>query len=247
MVDMTEVPYISFSKKAFLPKYYTEYKTNFVYDLFSPINGNEITRGENYICLHLELVIPIGVMCYLKALHFENNGEYIKDERLDKGIVRLYDGQNHALNLKIPKKMSTLNLKRGEKLGSIIFDRAVVFKPFHIISKFENSIAINQKMIYPVNHKYLLKFKKLSELAYEPKIQHESAGIDLCSPIFTSIQPQETLLLNTDLAFEIPEGFYGRIAGRSGISSEHSIDVLGGFNLSILSSYLKTEFIFDIN
>lgn len=76
----------------------------------------------------------------------------------------------------------------------------------------------------------MLKYRKLSPLANEPVMIDGSAGIDLCSPISTIIKPKETVKISLDLAFEIPEGFYGRIAGRSGISTKYSIDVLGGFS-----------------
>lgn len=148
MVDLTEVPYISYSKKAFLPKYFSQYNKTFVYDLFSPINGSEIKRGENYLCVDLELIIPIGVLCYLKAIHFEENGQYNKDERLDRGLVKMVDGQNHALTFKIPKLMSTLHLRRGDKIGSLIFDRAIVFKPFHIMSEYSTQKVLTKKFFY---------------------------------------------------------------------------------------------------
>lgn len=65
-------------------------------------------------------------------------------------------------------------------------------------------------------------------MAHNPVIHPGSAGIDICSPIFAVIEPKATLKLSSDLAFELPEGFYGRVAGRSGISSKYSIDILGG-------------------
>lgn len=79
-----------------------------------------------------------------------------------------------------------------------------------------------------MNHVFILKYKKLSELAFKPIINKDSAGIDICSPIFATIQPQKCLRLRTDLAFEIPKGFYGRVAGRSSICALNSIDILGG-------------------
>ncbi len=42
------------------------------------------------------------------------------------------------------------------------------------------------------------------------------------------MEPFEMKKIRTDLAFEFPEGCYGRLASRSGLVHEHSIDVLAG-------------------
>ena len=139
MSDITVVPYFTYGRKAFIPKLFKQFNTTFVYSLFSPINGSEIKRGDNFISLQLELVIPIGVLCFLKALHFEKDGKYVKDEQLDMGIVKLIDGQNHLINFDIPNDMPTSDLKRGDKIGSIIFDRSIDFRPFNIMSNYHIS------------------------------------------------------------------------------------------------------------
>lgn len=42
------------------------------------------------------------------------------------------------------------------------------------------------------------------------------------------LQPWERKLFKTGIKHILPEGYYGRIAGRSGLSYHHGIDVLGG-------------------
>tara|TARA_R100000808_G_C2150183_1_gene158834 strand:+ start:3498 stop:4016 length:519 start_codon:yes stop_codon:yes gene_type:complete len=54
------------------------------------------------------------------------------------------------------------------------------------------------------------------------------AGYDLyaCEPI--SISPMERKIIPIGIAIEIPTGYYGRIAPRSGLAVKKGIDVLGG-------------------
>ena len=78
------------------------------------------------------------------------------------------------------------------------------------------------------NHTYLLKYKRLSNFALKPMQQVESAGIDLSSPIDCRIEPKSTFTVKTDIAFEPPTGYYGRLASRSSIASNYAVEVIGG-------------------
>lgn len=68
-----------------------------------------------------------------------------------------------------------------------------------------------------------LKLKRLSQTAVLPEIKSEgSAGLDLCVDCDTEtvIKPHETKVLQTNIAFEIPKGYFGGIFARSGISTK---------------------------
>lgn len=54
------------------------------------------------------------------------------------------------------------------------------------------------------------------------------AGADLFSAESLMIHPGERATVSTSIAVEIPEGFYGRVAPRSGLASKHGVDVLAG-------------------
>ena len=54
------------------------------------------------------------------------------------------------------------------------------------------------------------------------------AGMDLRASQSFSIEPLSRQLITTGIALEIPEGFYGRIAPRSGLALKYGIDVLAG-------------------
>lgn len=75
-----------------------------------------------------------------------------------------------------------------------------------------------------------LKIKKLSEHAKIPTRAHETdAGLDLYSAEENiSICSLSRLVVKTDISIEIPEGYYGRIAPKSGLADKHGIDVLAG-------------------
>jgi len=75
----------------------------------------------------------------------------------------------------------------------------------------------------------VLSFKRLSPLATLPKRGSSSAaGLDIYSIETISIAPKQRLLVRTGLAVAIPEGFYGRLAPRSGLATKQGVDVLAG-------------------
>jgi dUTP pyrophosphatase len=75
----------------------------------------------------------------------------------------------------------------------------------------------------------MIKFNKLHPSAKAPKRSNPTdAGADLFSIEKQVIQPLERKLISTGIAIEIPEGYYGRIAPRSGLAIKNGIDVLAG-------------------
>ena len=75
----------------------------------------------------------------------------------------------------------------------------------------------------------MLRFVKLSDRAFMPTRETEhSVGLDLFSPIDYMLKPKEQVCIYTDLQVEIPFGSYGRIAPRSSLAAQYSIDVGAG-------------------
>jgi len=74
-----------------------------------------------------------------------------------------------------------------------------------------------------------IKIKRLHPSAILPMQGSPlAAGADLsCIEAFT-LEPGERKLAPTGLAVEIPPGFYGRVAPRSGLAVKHGIDTLAG-------------------
>ncbi len=55
-----------------------------------------------------------------------------------------------------------------------------------------------------------------------------AAGADLCTVEAFTLAPGERHAAPTGLAIEIPPGWYGRVAPRSGLAARHGIDTLAG-------------------
>ena len=74
-----------------------------------------------------------------------------------------------------------------------------------------------------------IAFKKLHPAAKAPiKAFTWDAGYDLYACEAMSIPPMGRAAVPIGLSFEIPTGYYGRIAPRSGLAIKKGIDVLGG-------------------
>ena len=72
-------------------------------------------------------------------------------------------------------------------------------------------------------------FKKLHPEARLPaRGSRSAAGLDLCSVERVTLAPGARAAVRTGLAVAIPEGFYGRVAPRSGLALRHGVDVLAG-------------------
>jgi dUTP pyrophosphatase len=74
-----------------------------------------------------------------------------------------------------------------------------------------------------------ISFKKINSLAVAPKRSNPTdAGADLTSTENYKIPPLQRQIVSTGISIEIPEGYYGRIAPRSGLAAKQGIDVLAG-------------------
>ena len=78
--------------------------------------------------------------------------------------------------------------------------------------------------------KPVLKYKLLTFKAYPPTRETAgSIGYDLRSPRFARIPPKGgTYYLPMGIAFQIPEGHYGRLAPKAGLAIHRSIGLLAG-------------------
>ena len=74
-----------------------------------------------------------------------------------------------------------------------------------------------------------LKVKRLTETAVLPVKAHQSdAGFDICADEDLVINAGETVTVSTGLSIAIPEGYYGRLKGRSGLTAKTSLRVQEG-------------------
>ena len=56
----------------------------------------------------------------------------------------------------------------------------------------------------------------------------KSVGLELYTPTSVLVPAHNKVLINTGIAFQIPMGYYGRIAPRSGLALHHHIPVGAG-------------------
>ena len=74
-----------------------------------------------------------------------------------------------------------------------------------------------------------IKIKKINTDGRVPtRAKSSDAGYDLYSTVDMPITPTARQLVPTGIAIEIPEGYYGRIAPRSGLAVRAGIDILAG-------------------
>jgi dUTP pyrophosphatase len=73
-----------------------------------------------------------------------------------------------------------------------------------------------------------MKIKLLSSTAKFPVKESGNAGYDLFAAHAVTIPPLERALILTDISLEIPSGYYGRIADRSGMAFKNGGTVLAG-------------------
>jgi len=74
-----------------------------------------------------------------------------------------------------------------------------------------------------------MKIKLLATNAKAPFRANDcAAGYDLFSLYNYTLYPHQRLLVQTGIAMEIPDGYYGRIAPRSGWALKYGIDTLAG-------------------
>lgn len=74
-----------------------------------------------------------------------------------------------------------------------------------------------------------LKVKRLTDTAVLPVKAHPTdAGFDICADEDIRIDAGETVTVSTGLSIAIPEGYYGRLKGRSGLTAKTLLRVQEG-------------------
>ena len=103
-------------------------------------------------------------------------------------------------------------------------------------------------------HQPVMKYCKLSNNAYTPSQSSPmAAGLDLYSAYEYIVEANDKKLIKTDIAIQLPEGCYGRIAPRSGLALKNFIDVGAGVidgdyrgNINVLLfNFSNTEYVVE--
>jgi len=103
------------------------------------------------------------------------------------------------------------------------------FRPFNIDIIRSKSIKTKMPVEKTDSQTPILQVCKLSEHALIPtKGSKKAAGYDLYSAYDYVIPSQGKVIAKTDISIRVPDGTYGRVAPRSGLSAKHHIDVGAG-------------------
>ena len=85
-----------------------------------------------------------------------------------------------------------------------------------------------------------IKYSKIHPHAKEPfRANTSDAGYDLFSTDYVTLEPFQRRLISTGINIEIPEGFYGRVAPRSGLACKKGIGVMAGVIDSVYRGEIK--------
>ena len=97
-------------------------------------------------------------------------------------------------------------------------EESAVASKHELYTKFANFISTST-----------IKFAKLTENAYIPtRGSARSAGFDLRSAYDCVIPAKGMCIVKTDIQIRVPDGTYGRIAPRSGLTISNHLDIRAG-------------------
>jgi len=94
----------------------------------------------------------------------------------------------------------------------------------------ENSNVVQKinEIIEHINKPLIIKFEKCHANAVIPRVSQGDAGMDLYAIEDGIILPREHGLVKTGLKWQAPNGYYLKIASRSGLSYKNGIEVGAG-------------------
>lgn len=70
---------------------------------------------------------------------------------------------------------------------------------------------------------------RLADWAYMPERAHyNDAGADLRTPIAFTLKAHDSAVIDTGVAMQIPDGYFGKMESKSGLNIKHGIVTTGG-------------------
>ncbi|QNV47802.1 deoxyuridine triphosphate [Alphabaculovirus altersperidaniae] len=75
----------------------------------------------------------------------------------------------------------------------------------------------------------VLRFKKTSNAAYTPRMASDgAAGYDLHTPVDFVVKARDSILIDTDVAIQLPPRMYAQIKSRSGNAAKYQVVAAAG-------------------
>jgi len=105
-----------------------------------------------------------------------------------------------------------------------------IILPIQICKPLKPNIPVDDEIpTYNIDNKMKILYKPLSTNATTPsKSTKGSAAFDIYASSHQIVPPNDRLAIKTDISLQIPFGYYGRIASRSGLTIKHNIDIGAG-------------------
>lgn len=147
-VSKTIVPYFTRSLSAIEPyldrnheqRADPEVGKTTIFKLMAPVDGHMIHGNNNGMDTFLDIVVPFGIVCYIKNY-------WAGERKAFNSLQILPAGKQYSLVLTIPKKEERAKIRRGDELGALWFVNSdVEMKKF--VNPGINSTKINERIYY---------------------------------------------------------------------------------------------------
>lgn len=208
----------------------------------------ETEKDEKDIKINHILSVVEGLSKSL-SLYIEDNDKETTNEEvniteideINKNIVKNLEDKVNCLEQDVQYLKNELKKKDADwqqKLDLIVHQFTKQYdslKSLLSVSQKETSVSqsvqnpIQKNVISPLSPILQIKFAALTEYAQKPKIGSEfSVGIDLRSAYEYLVPANGNKLIKTDWKIQYPDGYFGKICSRSGLSLNHNIEVGAG-------------------
>lgn len=128
------IPVFKLSKNAIYPVFNGNLSNNnkFIYNLHTSEAGNDIKRDVNSIKTDLQILIPTGVKCQKKSIHFMENNNIVQNYSYDSGLSELPNNVPIILDFDIYNDPLFAKIKCNQIIGGLVFERKVEFVKTHM-------------------------------------------------------------------------------------------------------------------
>uniref|UniRef100_A0A1I7UC26 dUTP diphosphatase n=1 Tax=Caenorhabditis tropicalis TaxID=1561998 RepID=A0A1I7UC26_9PELO len=205
-------------------------------DLYSSEDVVVPAKGKTCVSTGLQLELPgghygrVAPRSGLAAKHFIDVGAGVIDSD--------YRGEVKVLLFNFSDV--DFEVKKGDRIAQLICERIgnPEYEQVTTLDTTERGAggfgstgqsAMSTETTNPTKNRIPVRFTQLNESAHTPTYgSGEAAGADLYSSEDVKVPAGAKLCVSTGIQMELPFGYYGRVAPRSGLAAKHFIDVGAG-------------------
>ncbi|UMM11949.1 hypothetical protein L5515_000970 [Caenorhabditis briggsae] len=229
-------------------------------DLYSAEDVVVPSNGKYCVSTGLQLEIPIGYYgrvaprSGLAAKHFIDVGAGVIDSDY-RGEVKVLLFNFNATDFEV-KKGDRIAQLICEQIGNGTYAEVTNLETTDrgtggFGSTGQSAMTVQYNTTASTSKRIAVRFTQLNENAHAPTYgSEEAAGADLYSAEDVVVPANSKVCVSTAIQMELPFGYYGRVAPRSGLAAKHFIDVGAGVVDSdyrgeikvLLFNFSKTDF-----